>query len=94
MLNAEEQKLINDVIKGGTLPTPVSEALVIAFNNLFKELELIEINEKMLIDALFSDSQVMDYLTFDNRLKTFKDSLVKGKDLDKVRIKMAQKEEE
>lgn len=94
LLNAEEQKLINDVIKGGTLPTPVSEALVIAFNNLFKELELIEINEKMLIDALFSDSQVMDYLTFDNRLKTFKDSLVKGKDLDKVRIKMAQKEEE
>jgi len=93
LLNSDEQKLINGVIKSGKLPSPVSEPLVIAFNNLFKELELIEISEKMLADALFSDSQVMDYLTFDNRLKTFKDSLVKGKDLDKVRIKMAQKEE-
>jgi len=94
LLNSAEQKLINSVVKSGKLPSPITESLVIAFNNLFKELELIEINEKMLVGALFSDSQVMDYLTFDNRLKAFKDSLVKGKDLDKVRIKMAQKKEE
>ncbi len=93
LLNSDEQQLINSVIKSGKLPSPVSETLVMAFNNLFKELELIEISERMLANALFSDSQVMDYMTFDKRLKAFEDSLVKGKDLDKVRIKMAQKEE-
>jgi len=65
---------------------PLSEKLVIALNNQFKELESIELDPENFIREIFSDSHVMDYITFNKKLDEFKQKLVAGKDLDKVRI--------
>lgn len=93
-LNAEEKKIVQKIIKNGKLPEIIAEDIVVALNNLFKELESIEITAEEFFERLFKDAQVMDYFTFERKLNALKQELVAGKDLDNVRIKLAIKEEE
>jgi len=67
----------------------ITEELVMALNNLFKELVSVEVNLQGLLEALFDNTQVMDYFTFERKLDAWKQKLVAGLDLDKVRIKLA-----
>lgn len=90
-LNAEEKKVIEKIIKNGKLPDVITENVVVALNNIFKELESIEITAEEFFEKLFKDAQVMDYFTFEKKLNALKQELVAGKDLDKVRIKLAVK---
>jgi hypothetical protein len=90
-LDTKEQKLIESVIKDGKLPAEVSEELVAALNNMFKELESIEINPDEFFGEIFKDVQVMDYFAFERRINDLKQKLVAGKDLEKIRIKFAEK---
>jgi len=89
-LTTDEKELIEPVIRDSELPPGISEELVIALNNLFRELESIEFDPEDFIREIFSESGVMDYLTFSRKLDEFKQKLVAGKDLDKVRIKFVQ----
>jgi len=89
-LTVDEKKLIEPVIRDSALASGISEKLVMALNNLFKELESIELDPQDFIREVFSDSHVMDYFTFNKKLDEFKQKLVAGKDLDKVRIKFIQ----
>lgn len=93
-LDAREQKLIEGVIKAGKLPASVTDELVNALNNLFKELESIEINPRDFFEEVFRDTQVMDYFSFERKINEIKQKLVAGKDLDKIRIKFAAKGDE
>lgn len=88
-LKAEERDLIQEVINAGKLPPVITEDLVVALNSLFKELVSIEVSPKELLEAVFAGARVMDYFTFERRLNTWKQKLVAGHDLDKVRIKLA-----
>ena len=88
-LTADEKLLIEDIIRNGKLPDTISKELVIALNNLFRELESIEVSPSDIIEHVFKDSQVMDYTTFEDKLNDFKNKLVAGKDLSKVRIKLS-----
>ncbi len=92
-LTKDEKKLIEPIIRDSGLPSSISEKLVIALNNLFKELESIELDPEDFIKSIFTDSYVMDYATFNKKLDEFKQKLVAGKDLDKVRIKFVQRGE-
>jgi hypothetical protein len=67
----------------------ITEELVMALNNLFKELVSVEVNLQGLLEALFDNTQVMDYFTFERKLDAWKQKLVAGLDLDKVRIKLS-----
>lgn len=89
-LTPDEKSLVEPVIRDSELPSPISEKLVMALNNLFRELESIEIDPEEFIREIFSESYVMDYATFNRKLDEFKQKLVAGKDLDKVRIKFVQ----
>jgi energy-coupling factor transporter ATP-binding protein EcfA2 len=89
-LTPDEKKLVEPVIRNSALASGISEKLVIALNNLFRELESIELDPADFIREIFSDSHVMDYFTFNRKLDEFKQKLVAGKDLDKVRIKFVQ----
>ncbi|HPZ43579.1 MAG TPA: DUF6079 family protein [Bacillota bacterium] len=88
-LAAGEKSHILQLIKTGKLPEIISEELVIALNNLFKELVSLEVNPQELLEALFAGARVMDYFTFERKLDEWKQKLVAGHDLDKVRIKLA-----
>lgn len=89
-LTPDEKQLIEPLIRESGLPSSISEKLVMALNNLFKELESIELDPEEFIREIFSESGVMDYATFSGKLDEFKQKLVAGKDLDKVRIKFVQ----
>ena len=86
-LDPEEAALIQAVLQQGKLEGLVTESLVIALNNLFKELDLVELDPEKLAGHLFAGGQVMDYYTFERRLEEYKQLLTAGRDLDKVRIK-------
>jgi hypothetical protein len=91
-LSPDERTLIEAVIRSSQLPESIDDSLVIALNNLFRELEIVEVNPTFFLEAVFKESQVMDYRTFDDRIKKIMQKLVAGKDLSKVRIKLAQQE--
>jgi hypothetical protein len=92
-LTTSEKAIVEDIIRNSELPDTISNDLVVALNNLFRELESIELDPKTMINTIFDESQVMDYSTFEKKLNEFKDKLVAGKDLGKVRIKLAQQED-
>lgn len=88
-LTENEAALVRQVLQQGKLQGLVSEQLVMALNNLFKELELVELDPESLLERLFSGGQVIDYYTLERRLDEYKQQLVAGRDLDKVRIKLS-----
>jgi hypothetical protein len=90
-LSKEERKLIEKIIKDSRLPEHITEDIVVALNNIFKEIESIELSAEEFFIKLFKDAQVMDYFTFERKLNALKQELVAGKDLDKIRIKLAVK---
>ena len=83
-LNESEAALVRQVLQQGKLEGLVSEQLVMALNNLFKELELVELDPESLLERLFSGGQVIDYYTLERRLEEYK-QLIAGRD----RIKCA-----
>lgn len=89
-LSPEEQSAVNELIQNGRLPDQITGTLVIALNNLFKELEMVEITPEQFVESVFGSTTVMDYATFKGRLDEWKQSLIAGKDLDKTRITLAQ----
>lgn len=93
-LQTDEKKEINYILKNGTLPEVITATLVKALNHLFDELEVIELNPAKLMEYLFKESQVLDYYSLERNLNDFKQMLVAGKDLEKVRIKQAETEGE
>jgi hypothetical protein len=93
-LSTKEKNIVESVIKNGKLPEIITEDSVIALNNLFKELESIEVTANDFFEKIFQGSMVMDYFTFEKKLNALKQEMVAGKDLDKVRIKLADKEHE
>ncbi|NPV81513.1 MAG: hypothetical protein HPY52_14840 [Firmicutes bacterium] len=88
-MEAGEREAILQLVKAGKLPPVVTEGLVVALNNLFKELVSVEVSPKELLEAVFAGARVMDYFTFERRLNAWKQKLVAGHDLDKVRLKLA-----
>jgi len=88
-LSDDEAALIRQVFLKGNLEGLVSERLVIALNNLFSELELVELDPGNLLEQLFAGCQVIDYYTLERRLAEYKQQLTAGRDLDKVRIKLS-----
>ncbi|NSW83904.1 MAG: hypothetical protein HPY90_11660 [Syntrophothermus sp.] len=88
-LEAGEREVVLQLMKAGKLPPVVTEDLIIALNNLFKELVSVEVSPRELLEAVFAGAQVMDYFTFERKLNAWKQKLVAGHDLDKVRIKLA-----
>ena len=89
-LQAAEKKEIDYILKNGALPEVITPTLVKALNHLFDELEVVELNLKQLMEYLFQDSQVLDYYSLERKLNDFKQMLVAGKDLEKIRIKQAE----
>ncbi|MEW6622397.1 MAG: DUF6079 family protein [Bacillota bacterium] len=92
LLRKNERELIEDVINEGQLPETITEEHVAALNNLFKELECIEISPQELAKEIFKESQVLDYEAFSQKLEEVKNNLIAGRDRDRVRIKLSEGE--
>ena len=90
-LSAAEQGLLGKIIESHSLPAQITGELVVALNNLFKELIIIELDPEQMSRELFSTSEVMDYPTFAQRLEQYKQNLAAGKDVDRLRIMLSVK---
>ncbi|OCZ54246.1 DUF6079 family protein [Dehalobacter sp. TeCB1] len=90
-LQPEEKDVIQEIIRNSALPEIVSSSLIKALNHLFDELEVIEFDPARLLEILFKDSQILDYYSMERKLNDFKQQLVSGKDLEKIRIKQVEK---
>lgn len=90
-LKPQEKAEVQYILQNGRLPDTISASLVKALNNLFEELEIVELEADNLFEYLFKETPVLDYYSLERRLNEFKQALVAGKDLEKIRIKQAEK---
>ena len=86
-LRREEKALLMPVIAAGKLPEQFGDDFVMALNNLFRELVPIEVHPEALLTEVFAGVEVLDYVTFEQRLTNWRNKLVAGQDLAKVRLK-------
>lgn len=90
LLTKEQQEVIDDVIIKKSLPEVIDTFFVQTFNTLFSELDKVNIN----IDDLENIILSMGPCTVSelkNRLISFVDNISKGKDIEKLRIIVKQK---
>ena len=85
LLNKEQQKLIDKFIEEKALPDIVDTFFTTTFNTLFDRLDKVNIDMWELMDVIqnIGPSTVKD---LKNKLLTYIDAQVKGKDMEKVRI--------
>lgn len=91
LLTKEQQEVIDKVIREESLPDVIDTFFVQTFNTLFSELDKVTIN----IDELENIILSMGPCTVSelkSRLNKFVDNISKGKDINKLRIIMQQKD--
>ncbi|EMR73852.1 hypothetical protein MBGDN05_00445 [Thermoplasmatales archaeon SCGC AB-539-N05] len=87
LLSTPEKKIIQDIQSKKSLPDDIEQDAITALNNLFSELSEIEISPKEVIDFIFSESSVLDFETFSNKLDEYKDKILETGDKKNIRIK-------
>lgn len=76
LLAKEEQDIIQQIASDKKLPAEITQELINALNNLFSELQEIEILPNEIIDHVFSDSNVLDYDAFSKKLDEYKEKIL------------------
>lgn len=90
LLTKGQQEVIDNVIIKKALPENVDTFFVQAFNTLFSELDKVTINIYELESMILSMGPCT-VLELKNRLNSFVDNVASGKDIDKLRIIVQQK---
>ena len=86
-----EQKVIDKVIIEKSLPENIDTFFVQTFNILFSELDKVTIDIDELDNIILSMGPCT-VLELKSRLNSFVDNIAKGKDVEKLRIIMQQKD--
>jgi hypothetical protein len=82
-----EKTIIIEIETNMVLPDDISQEIINALNNLFSELQLIEIKPTEIVDFVFSKSDILDYDSFVVNIEQYKKSIIKGKDKRNIRLK-------
>ena len=88
LLSNSERKIIEDVISQNKLPEEISQDLISALNNLFKEIEVVEVSPGDIINFVFKNSSVLDYETFSAMLEKYKEHILEDKNKENIRIQV------
>ena len=86
-LTSTEKTIIERIQIKKELPDDISQDMLNALNNLFSELQLIEIESTEIVDFIFSSSDILDYDSFVKNLENYKKNIMEKKDTKNVRIK-------
>lgn len=86
-LTPAEKIIIEEIQTKKELPDDISQDILNALNNLFSELQLIEIEPTEIVDFIFSSSDILDYNSFVKNLENYKKNIMEKKDKKNVRIK-------
>lgn len=87
LLPAYQQQLIQDLETKKKIPEKITEHLVTALNDLFKDLEAIQLNATEFIDYIFAGSSVVDANELKQKLEEYIHKLIGSKSADNIRFK-------
>ncbi|KKM78829.1 hypothetical protein LCGC14_1356070, partial [marine sediment metagenome] len=82
-----EKTIIEKIQAQKELPDDISQDILNALNNLFSELQLIEIEPTEIVEFIFSQSDILDYDSFVANIENYKNSIIKEKNKKNIRIK-------
>lgn len=91
LLTKEQQLLVEQVITTRTLPESIDRFFIQTFNTLFSELDKVTINFEDLENIILSMGPCT-VSELKSKMNSFVDNIVKGKDIEKLRIIMQHKE--
>lgn len=87
-LISSEQSIINDILVKGELPEIIDNQVITALNNLFSELQEVEIASVDLINFIFKEHSVLDFDMFEKKLEDIKEWVLSQGDRENIRIKI------
>ncbi len=87
LLSIPEKKVVEEIRSEKCLPSEIEQETITALNNLFSELSEIEISPRELLDFIFSETSVLDYETFSNKLDEYKEKILETGNKKNIRIK-------
>lgn len=86
LLSDSEKNIIEDIISQNKLPDEISQEVITALNNLFREIEVVKVSPGDIVSFVFKDSSVLDYESFSEMLEEYKEHILKDKNKQNVRI--------
>ncbi|MEJ6949405.1 DUF6079 family protein [Natronospora cellulosivora (SeqCode)] len=92
-LIAAEQTIINDILSKNKLPEEIDNQLIKALNNIFSELQEVEISKEEIMEKIFIGNGVLDYNMFATKLDEIKEWVLAQGERDNIRIKIKADEE-
>jgi len=86
LLSDSERNIIEDIISQNKLPDDITQKVITALNNLFREIEVVKVSPGDIVNYVFKDSSVLDYESFSEMLEEYKELLLIDKNKNNVRI--------
>lgn len=86
LLSNFEKNLIENILSQNKLPDEISQDVLTALNNLFREIEVVKVSPGDIVNYIFKDSSVLDYESFSAMLEEYKEYILKDKNRQNVRI--------
>jgi hypothetical protein len=88
LLSTLEQNIIEGIRKDRKIPDEITLDTIRALNNLFSELEEIEVDPEEFFDFIFSENSVLDYDSFAEKIEEYKEKISSSGDRKNIRIKL------
>jgi hypothetical protein len=93
-LISSEQSIINGILAEQKLPEVIDNQVMTALNNLFSELEEVEVAAEDILNIIFKDHGVLDYNMFEKKLDEIREWVLAQGERENIRIKMKEINEE
>ena len=86
--NEADQKLVQKIIDTKKLPIDISQQTVSVINKLFKEIEVVEVDQEQIINTLFPSHEMTTLEELRKRFFSLEAGLKQDKQESEVRIKL------
>ncbi len=87
LLSGTEKQIVDQITSEKKLPEDITQETITSLNNLFSELNEVEISPQDIMDFVFKDSSVLDYESFSKMLDEYKENILGSNDKKNIRIK-------
>lgn len=92
LLASAEQEIVKGIVTEQRLPEVLDQKVITALNNLFSELEEVEISATDIAKIIFAEHGVLDYTMFVQKLEQIRDWVLQQGDRENIRIKLKERE--
>lgn len=91
-LTDPEKEIIENIVSENRLPDEISQDLITALNNLFREIEVVKVSPGDIVNFVFKNASVLDYESFSQMLEEYKEQIIL-KDHSKQNVRIQRQEE-